>query len=134
MSQISLSIRVDLPNGKRIGPGKIALLEAIRETGSISGGARRIGMSYRRAWLLVDEINHALTQPAVATSAGGNTRGGATLTAHGARIVDLYRSIEKSASASAQRDFKQMERMACKRTRQIDLTGLFWTKRCERMG
>ncbi|WP_412772414.1 winged helix-turn-helix domain-containing protein [Nitrobacter sp.] len=74
-------------------------------------------MSYRRAWLLVDEVNHALTQPAVATSAGGNARGGAKLTAHGAKIVDLYRSIEQSASASTKRDFKQLEKLARKGTR-----------------
>jgi molybdate transport system regulatory protein len=106
---------VDLPNGNRIGPGKIALLEAISETGSISAGARKIGMSYRRAWLLVDAINQTFTLPAVTTSTGGKTFGGATLTAHGERIVELYRSIEQSASASAQRDFKQLEKLARKK-------------------
>ena len=54
------SIRIDLASGGRIGPGKIALLEAIRSTGSISAAARSIGMSYRRAWLLVEELNRAL--------------------------------------------------------------------------
>ena len=66
-----LSIRIDLASGDRIGPGKIALLEAIRSTGSISAGARALGMSYRRAWLLVEEINHALRKPAVTAETGG---------------------------------------------------------------
>ena len=65
-----LSIRIDLASGKRIGPGKIALLEAIRSTGSISAGARALGMSYRRAWLLVEEINNALREPAVTAETG----------------------------------------------------------------
>jgi molybdate transport system regulatory protein len=65
MAGTRLSIRLDLASGARIGPGKIALLEAIRSTGSISAAARSIGMSYRRAWLLVEEINEALREPAV---------------------------------------------------------------------
>ena len=65
MAGTHLSIRIDLPSGNRIGPGKIALLEAIRSTGSISAAARSIGMSYRRAWLLVEEINQTLREPAV---------------------------------------------------------------------
>ena len=60
MPETRLSIRLDLINGDRIGPGKIALLEAIQETGSISAAARKVGMSYRRAWLLVEQINAAL--------------------------------------------------------------------------
>ena len=60
MADTRLSIRIDLTSGDRIGPGKIALLEAIRATGSISAAARQIGMSYRRAWLLVEEVNASL--------------------------------------------------------------------------
>ena len=69
MTENRLSIRIDLTNGDRIGPGKIVLLEAIKTTGSISAAARRIGMSYRRAWLLVEEINAALRQPAAVKAA-----------------------------------------------------------------
>ena len=69
-----LSIRIDLASGDRIGPGKIALLEAIRSTGSISAAARSIGMSYRRAWLLVEEINKTLREPAVKAETGGVRR------------------------------------------------------------
>src|SRR5277367_6139529 len=65
MAETRLSIRLDLTSGDRIGPGKVALLEAIRDSGSISAGARQVGMSYHRAWLLVEEINAALEEPAV---------------------------------------------------------------------
>jgi molybdate transport system regulatory protein len=71
MAKTHLSIRIDLASGDRIGPGKIALLEAIRSTGSISAAARSIGMSYRRAWLLVEEINQTLREPAVKAETGG---------------------------------------------------------------
>jgi molybdate transport system regulatory protein len=68
MPDTRLSIRLDLTSGDRIGPGKIALLEAIRATGSISAAARKIGMSYRRAWLLVEQINDVLQQPSIAAA------------------------------------------------------------------
>jgi len=74
MASPRLSIRIDLASGGRIGPGKIALLEAIRSTGSISAGACSLGMSYRRAWLLVEEVNHALREPAVTAETGGPMR------------------------------------------------------------
>src|SRR6516164_2139412 len=94
MAGTRISIRIDLASGDRIGPGKIALLEAIRSTGSISAAARSLGMSYRRAWLLVEEINAALLEPAVTAETGGRHGGGAVLTAVGARIINLYRAIE----------------------------------------
>ena len=94
MAGTRLSIRIDLENGDRIGPGKVALLEAIRATGSISGAARALGMSYRRAWLLVEEINHALREPAVAAETGGRRGGGAVVTPAGEQLVGHYRTIE----------------------------------------
>jgi molybdate transport system regulatory protein len=114
MAETSLSIRVDLPNRDRIGPGKVALLEAIRETGSISAAARRIGMSYRRAWLLVEQINDALAEPAVSAATGGRQGGGAILTPVGERIVALYRSIEAIARNSARDEFRAMGKLARK--------------------
>ncbi|MCC6946829.1 MAG: winged helix-turn-helix domain-containing protein [Bradyrhizobiaceae bacterium] len=115
MQQPRLSIRLDLTSGERIGPGKIALLEAIRSTGSISAAARRMGMSYRRAWLLVEEINDSLQEPAVAAATGGRHGGGAVLTPVGERVVELYRSIEANADSSARADFQAMEKLARKR-------------------
>jgi molybdate transport system regulatory protein len=111
MSEMRLSIRVDLANGGRIGPGKIALLEAIRDAGSISAGARNIGMSYRRAWLLVEEINDALLKPAVAAAPGGRKGGGAVVTPVGTQIIDLYRAIETDAHASAKKQFRAAEKL-----------------------
>ncbi|KVV39344.1 ModE family transcriptional regulator [Burkholderia ubonensis] len=80
-----------------LGPGKVALLEAVREHGSISAAARSLGMSYRRAWLLIDELNRSLTSPATMSEQGGHRGGGCTLTAVGEEIVRLYRSIELQA-------------------------------------
>src|ERR1700758_2392115 len=97
MAGTRLSIRIDLENGDRIGPGKIALLEAIRSTGSISGAARALDMSYRRAWLLVEEITRALRGPAVAAATGGPRGGGAVVTPAGEQLVGLYRTIESHA-------------------------------------
>ena len=77
MDNPNLWLRLDLANGHHIGPGKIALLEAIRAKGSISAAARQLGMSYRRAWLLVEQINEALREPAVTAATGGQHGGGA---------------------------------------------------------
>ena len=80
-----------------IGPGKVALLEAIQEHGSISAAARSLGMSYRRAWLLIDELNHALASPATSSEQGGQRGGGSALTPVGEALIRLYRSIEQEA-------------------------------------
>ena len=79
-----------------IGPGKIALLEAIERTGSITGAARALGMSYRRAWLLVEETNRCLVQPAVATAAGGARGGGTSRTPAGVELCAKYRALERT--------------------------------------
>src|SRR6201997_5038797 len=97
MAGTRLSIRIDLENGERIGPGKIALLEAIRATGSISAAARALKLSHPPAWVLVEEINHALREPAVAAETGGRRGGGAVVTPAGEQLVGLYRTIESRA-------------------------------------
>ena len=96
-----LSIRIDLAGGGRIGPGKIALLEAIGSSGSISAAGRAMKMSYRRAWDLVEDLNHTLGHPVVATMAGGVGGGGARLTEAGRTLVAQYRAIEQAAAAAA---------------------------------
>jgi len=111
MAGTHLSIRIDLASGSRIGPGKIALLEAIKSTGSISAAARSIGMSYRRAWLLVEEINRALREPAVKAESGGARGGGAVVTPVGEKVVDLYRSIETQARNAAGGEFRAIGRL-----------------------
>jgi molybdate transport system regulatory protein len=111
MAGTHLSIRIDLSNGNRIGPGKVALLEAIRAQGSISGAARSLGMSYRRAWLLVEEINKALAKPAVIAEMGGRSGGGASVTPVGEKIVDLYRSIERRTRKASHSEFRAMAKL-----------------------
>jgi molybdate transport system regulatory protein len=92
-----VSLRIDLPNGARLGPGKIALLEAIDQRTSISAAARELSMSYRRAWLLVDDLNRGFATPLVRTSPGRAHGGGALLTAFGKDVVASYRRAERSA-------------------------------------
>ena len=96
-----VSIRVDLASGARIGPGKVALLEEIARSGSISGAGRALKMSYRRAWELVEDLNRHLGTPVVTTAAGGARGGGAKLTPGGAAQVTEYRAIEAAAHAAA---------------------------------
>ena len=114
MTDNRLSIRIDLTNGDRIGPGKIALLEAIKSAGSISAAARQLGMSYRRAWLLVEEINESLQEPAVTAATGGRQGGGAALTPSGERVIELYRSIEDVARSSAKEEFRAVGKLVRK--------------------
>ncbi|MDQ6628332.1 MAG: winged helix-turn-helix domain-containing protein [Pseudomonadota bacterium] len=87
-----------------VGPGKIALLEAIRQTRSITAAAKSMDMSYRRAWFLVDELNAALKSPAVASSKGGTHGGGSELTAVGETLIELYRRIEAGAAQACAQD------------------------------
>jgi len=96
-----LTIRVDLGAHGALGPGKIRLMELIGETGSISAAGRAMGMSYRRAWLLVDNLNHAFRGPLVSTQHGGTRGGGAALTPLGQDIVARYRLMERQAHEAA---------------------------------
>ncbi len=111
MAGTHLSIRIDLASGDRIGPGKIALLEAIRSTGSISAAARSLGMSYRRAWLLVEELNRTLREPVVAAETGGPGGGGAVVTPVGERVVGLYRAIEAQARTAVGGEFRAIGKL-----------------------
>ena len=93
-----------------IGPGKIALLEAIEATGSITAAARQLGMSYRRAWVLVDETNRSLMRPAVKAAAGGSRGGGSRLTPTGIELCRRYRAIERELDAAVTREFRGLLR------------------------
>jgi molybdate transport system regulatory protein len=101
-----------------IGPGKADLLEAIGASGSISAAGRAMRMSYRRAWLLVDEMNAAFVRPLVASKAGGSHGGGAALTRLGREVLKRYRDMEKAASAGAQRPFQEFTRLLNPKRRQ----------------
>ena len=104
-----LSIRIDLATGGRIGPGKVALLEAIGETGSISAAGRAMKMSYRRAWQLVEDLNRNLGNPVVETAAGGAGGGGARLTEAGRTLVQQYRAVERAASDTARGPLAELD-------------------------
>lgn len=106
---LRLSIRLDLPGGARVGPGKIALLEAIGREGSISAGGRALKMSYRRAWALVEELNATLGFAVVLATTGGAGGGGARLTPQGAALVTGYRAIERGANALAARQMAALK-------------------------
>jgi molybdate transport system regulatory protein len=95
-----LTLRIDFDDERAIGPGKIKLLELIDALGSISAAGRRMGMSYRRAWLLVDALNHCFREPLVASHAGGAHGGGAALTPSGVAVVRHYRAVEAAAQAA----------------------------------
>jgi molybdate transport system regulatory protein len=95
-----LSMRIDFEGADPVGPGKIRLLELLRETGSIAAAGRAMDMSYRRAWLLVDALNRTFRAPVVATKLGGNGGGGAELTPFGEELVGRYREMEVAAHAA----------------------------------
>ena len=105
-----LVLRIDFDSDRRLGPGKIALLEAIRTTGSIAAAGREFGMSYRRAWLLADELNRTFDMPIIEAQGGGRKGGGKTLTPLGERVVKLYRTAEANAEKSIAKEVRRMER------------------------
>ena len=90
-------IKVDFGDGLKLGPGKVRLLELVGETGSISAAARQMEMSYRRAWLLMAELNHMFGRAVIETSAGGSGGGGAKITEFGLRVMQTFREMENEA-------------------------------------
>ncbi len=100
-----------------IGPGKASLLEAIAETGSISRSARLLGMSYRRAWLLVDTMNRCFREPLVASSTGGSGGGGAILTPFGRRVLERYRAMRSRVERALDADLGRFSELLADRPR-----------------
>ena len=107
MTQMSLRIDFD---ERQLGPGKVRLLELIDTHGSITASAKALDMSYRRGWLLIDELNGMFEQPLVETRPGGRGGGNARLTLLGRAVVQLYRGIEADAHAAAAARLKELER------------------------
>ena len=101
-------LRVSAGDVIAVGPGKIALIEAIRDTGSITAAARSLDMSYRRAWMLVDQLNTSLKAPAVRSAIRGERGGGSELTEVGVELVRLYRRIEDRATKACAVDLKSV--------------------------
>ncbi|MDO9403026.1 MAG: LysR family transcriptional regulator [Polaromonas sp.] len=110
-NSVQFRLRIYREDTVAIGPGKVALLEAIAEAGSIAAAARQIGMSYRRAWLLVDETNKALKKPVVGTAAGGTRGGGTVLTPTGQELVERYRALEAAAREAAAPEIAALTRL-----------------------
>jgi molybdate transport system regulatory protein len=106
-----LRLRLVLREGVMIGPGKAELLAQIAATGSISAAGRAMGMSYKRAWQLVEELNGMFAAPLVASARGGAGGGGAHLTDEGARLLSLYRQIVSRARGAGAEAIAEIGRM-----------------------
>ena len=103
-----IRFRIDFAENSNLGPGKIALLEAIRTCGSVSEAARRMGISYRRAWLLLDSVNRSFDTPATMNSVGGRGGGGAEVTPFGILLIERYREVERKLSDVAGECLKEI--------------------------
>ncbi len=109
MGDVRLTVRIDFGADRALGPGKIRLLETIGKTGSISKAGRALDMSYRRAWLLVDDLNRCFREPVVTTQPGGVQGGGAALTPFGRELIAKYRSVELRAAKAAETQLRGLE-------------------------
>jgi molybdate transport system regulatory protein len=107
----SLHLRLDFGGERSLGPGKVRLLELIEETGSISAAGRALKMSYRQAWLLIDELNRMFRAPLVTSQIGGGGGGGAALTKAGACVVRAYRDMERRAMGASSADIRALKRL-----------------------
>ena len=108
---LEIDLRLRLRRGEDIalGPGKVDLLDAIAATGSISGAARQMGMSYRRAWLLVETMNRAFGSPLVQAKTGGNSGGGAEVTKLGLAAAKSYRDLQRAAERVVQKGLPKLK-------------------------
>lgn len=101
-----LKLRLTLPDGSWLGPGKADLLQGIAETGSISAAGRRMAMSYKRAWGLVEALNRMFPSPLIETSRGGAGHGGAALTPLGHQALTLYRALQQKAASAGEQEIR----------------------------
>ena len=105
---ITVRFRLDVSPACSIGPGKIALLQGIQQSGSLRRTAQQLGMSYRRAWLLVDGLNRSFTSPVTTASVGGKGGGGVTLTELGEELVRRYGVLARKFDSLAQKELKTL--------------------------
>jgi len=106
-----LFLRLDFGGRPILGGGKVRLMEMIDAKGSISAAGRAMGMSYRRAWLLIEDLNTTFGSPLVTARTGGDAGGGATLTAKGKEIVALYRTLEQTATNANATTLRTLEKI-----------------------
>jgi len=109
--RVQFRLRITSGDDIAVGPGKVDLLEAIASTGSITAAARQLGMSYRRAWLLVDTMNRCFEEPVVAAEAGGKRGGGTRLTVTGRRAIAHYRRIEQLAVKASAGELRSLVKL-----------------------
>ncbi len=107
-----LTLRVIIGPATLFGSGKADLLQGIAETGSIAAAGRRMGMSYKRAWYLIDTLNRYFREPVVTPVKGGRAGGGATLTETGRVVLDLYRQIQAKAQAAVSEELRALAGLA----------------------
>jgi molybdate transport system regulatory protein len=112
MTTPAVRFRVDFGHQAAVGPGKIALLEHIGSSGSLSQAARELGMSYRRAWQLLENLNDCFLRPVTASARGGRGGGGAQLTDFGVQLIRAYRALETEVQAYARRSLRPIAREA----------------------
>ena len=121
-----IRFRIDFAENSNLGPGKVALLEGIREHGSLSEAARRMGISYRRAWLLVDSLNKSFEMPAAVRTSGGRGGRRSQITPFGVLLIERYREVEQKlndvAGNSLEEIRKRVNRGAGKSTRKFPLS------------
>jgi molybdate transport system regulatory protein len=108
--RVQFRLRITCGDDIAVGPGKVDLLEAIARSGSITGAAKSLGMSYRRAWLLVDTMNRCFREPVVEAEAGGRRGGGGGRTAQGAPVEERYRTSERLAAAATATQLRALMR------------------------
>ena len=107
---LTVRFRVDFGRQRSIGIGKIELLEGIASTGSLSQAARQMRMSYRRAWLLLADLNTSFDEPVARASTGGRGGGGAVLTSFGERLIAGYRKMESSLQPLVEKYFNNFDK------------------------
>jgi molybdate transport system regulatory protein len=106
---LRLRLHVHLGDEHSLGPGKVQLLETVRELGSISAAARAMGMAYRHAWDLLDDLERSFRRPLVETASGGRAGGGARLTPFGAEVIRRFRAMERAANAAMAKELRALE-------------------------
>lgn len=108
---VGARLRIVLEPEIALGPGKADLLEGIEAKGSIAAAGRSLGMSYKRAWGLVEIMNGYFRTPLVATTKGGRSHGGAELTPMGKKVLALYRRMEAQAGAAVKSELKTLQKL-----------------------
>jgi molybdate transport system regulatory protein len=111
-----IRFRIDFTEDSNLGPGKIALLEEIKRCGSLSEAARRMGLSYRRAWLLLDSLNRSFDVPATVNTTGGRGGGGAEVTPFGILLIERYREVEQKLDDVAGKCLEEIRRRVSRST------------------